>query len=84
MWYKYRDAMPSVEMKVGSQKLRVNIMRNYAGLDKILPLLLLVDIELLAIAIDLASSKYNSSGMTLLKKDCPYIAATVINKNIIL
>ena len=36
MWYKYRDAMPSVEMKVGPQKLRVNIMGNYAGLNKIL------------------------------------------------
>jgi len=36
MWYKYRDSMPSIEMKVGPQKLRVNIMRNFAGLDKLL------------------------------------------------
>ena len=35
-WYKYRDAMPSMEMKVGPQKLRVNVMGTYAGLDKLL------------------------------------------------
>ena len=35
-WYKYRDAMPSMEMKVGPQKLRVNIMGTHAGLDKLL------------------------------------------------
>jgi alkyl hydroperoxide reductase subunit D len=36
VWYKYRDAMPSMEMKVGPQKLRVNVMGTYAGLDKLL------------------------------------------------
>ena len=36
IWYKYRDAMPNSEMKMGSQKMRVNIMANHAGLDKIL------------------------------------------------
>ena len=36
IWYKYRDAMPSMEMKVGPQKLRVNVMGNHAGLDKLL------------------------------------------------
>ena len=35
-WYKYRDAMPSMEMKVGPQKLRVNIMGTHADLDKLL------------------------------------------------
>tara|TARA_B110000438_G_C15693601_1_gene597882 strand:+ start:58 stop:594 length:537 start_codon:yes stop_codon:yes gene_type:complete len=35
-WYKYRDAMPSIKMKVGPQKLRVNVMGNHAGLDKLL------------------------------------------------
>ena len=36
VWYKYRDSMPTTEMKMASQKMRVNIMANHAGLDKIL------------------------------------------------
>ena len=36
VWYKYRDSMPTTEMKMAPQKMRVNIMANYAGLDKIL------------------------------------------------
>tara|TARA_Y100001970_G_C13772668_1_gene621288 strand:- start:95 stop:628 length:534 start_codon:yes stop_codon:yes gene_type:complete len=36
LWYSYRDAMPSTEMRVGPQKLRVNIMGSFAGLNKIL------------------------------------------------
>lgn len=35
-WYKYRDAMPTNEMRLAAQKMRVNAMRNHAGLDKIL------------------------------------------------
>ena len=33
VWYKYREAMPNNEMKMAPQKMRVNIMREYAGLD---------------------------------------------------
>ena len=36
VWYKYRDAMPTTEMKMAPQKMRVNIMADHAGLDKIL------------------------------------------------
>ena len=36
VWYKYRDAMPSNEMKMAPQKMRVNVMAKHAGLDKIL------------------------------------------------
>ncbi len=36
VWYKYRDSMPTTEMKMAPQKMRVNIMANHAGLDKIL------------------------------------------------
>ena len=36
VWYKYRDSMPTTEMKMAPQKMRVNIMANYAGIDKIL------------------------------------------------
>ncbi len=36
IWYKYRDSMPHIEMKVAPQKMRVNVMANHAGLDKIL------------------------------------------------
>jgi len=36
VWYKFRDAMPNNEMKMAPQRMRVNIMRDYAGLDKIL------------------------------------------------
>ena len=36
VWYKYRDSMPTTEMKMAPQKMRVNIMGNHAGLDKIL------------------------------------------------
>ena len=35
IWYSYRDSMPS-KMKVSAQRMRVNIMGSYAGLDKIL------------------------------------------------
>mgnify|MGYP001238141314 CR=1 FL=1 len=35
-WYKYRDSMPTAEMKIASQKMRVNIMATGAGLDKTL------------------------------------------------
>ena len=35
-WYKYRDAMPTNEMRLAAQKMRVNAMRNHAGLGKIL------------------------------------------------
>ena len=30
VWYKYREAMPNNEMKMAPQKMRVNIMREYA------------------------------------------------------
>jgi len=36
VWYKYRDSMPTTEMKMAPQKMRVNVMANHAGLDKIL------------------------------------------------
>ena len=36
VWYKYRDSMPTTEMKMAPQKMRVNIMANHAGLEKIL------------------------------------------------
>ena len=36
VWYKYRDSMPTTEMKMAPQKMRVNIMADHAGLDKIL------------------------------------------------
>jgi len=36
VWYKYRDAMPSSEMKMAPQRMRVNVMANHAGLEKIL------------------------------------------------
>ena len=36
VWYKYRDSMPSTEMKMAPQKMRVNAMANHAGLEKIL------------------------------------------------
>lgn len=36
VWYKYRDSMPHTEMKMAPQKMRVNVMANHAGLDKIL------------------------------------------------
>lgn len=36
VWYKYRDAMPNSQMKMAPQRMRVNVMANYAGLDKIL------------------------------------------------
>ena len=35
-WYKYRDSMPNGEMKMAPQRMRVNVMANHAGLDKIL------------------------------------------------
>tara|TARA_Y100001970_G_C14182115_1_gene830398 strand:+ start:624 stop:1145 length:522 start_codon:yes stop_codon:yes gene_type:complete len=35
-WYKYRDSMPNSEMKMAPQRMRVNVMANHAGLDKIL------------------------------------------------
>jgi len=35
-WYKYRDSMPNSEMKMAPQRMRVNVMVNHAGLDKIL------------------------------------------------
>ena len=36
VWYKYRDSMPTTEMKMAPQKMRVNAMANHAGLEKIL------------------------------------------------
>tara|TARA_B100001250_G_C19683142_1_gene736796 strand:+ start:476 stop:997 length:522 start_codon:yes stop_codon:yes gene_type:complete len=36
VWYKYREAMPTLEMKMTHQKMRVNVMASHAGLDKIL------------------------------------------------
>ena len=33
IWYKYREAMPNDEMKMAPQKMRVNVMRDHAGLD---------------------------------------------------
>lgn len=36
VWYKFRDALPNDEMRMGPQRMRVNVMREYAGLDKIL------------------------------------------------
>jgi len=36
VWYKYRDAMQNSEMKMAPQRMRVNVMANHAGLDKIL------------------------------------------------
>ena len=36
IWYSYRDSMPSTEMKVSAQRMRVNIMGSYAGLSKVL------------------------------------------------
>ena len=36
IWYKYRDSMPNTEMKMAPQKMRVNVMANHAGIDKIL------------------------------------------------
>ena len=34
VWYKYRDSMPTTEMKMAPQKMRVNIMANHAGLER--------------------------------------------------
>ena len=31
VWYKYREAMPNNEIRWLPQKMRVNIMREYAG-----------------------------------------------------
>ena len=36
IWYKYRDSLPNGEMKTAAQRMRVNIMRDHAGLNKIL------------------------------------------------
>ena len=36
IWYKYRDAMSDPQMKMAPQKMRVNVMANHAGLDKML------------------------------------------------
>ncbi|MBH10515.1 MAG: hypothetical protein CMG74_09250 [Candidatus Marinimicrobia bacterium] len=36
IWYKYRDAMPISEMKTAAQRMRVNVMINHGGLDKII------------------------------------------------
>jgi len=33
IWYKYRDAMPNNELRMAPQKMRVNVMREHAGLD---------------------------------------------------
>jgi len=33
IWYKYREAMPNDELRMAPQKMRVNVMRDYAGLD---------------------------------------------------
>ena len=33
IWYKYREAMPNDELRMAPQKMRVNVMREYAGLD---------------------------------------------------
>ena len=36
IWYKYRDSLPNGEMKTAAQRMRVNIMRDHAGLNKTL------------------------------------------------